>query len=114
MRIHLTGGLAVAIGLVMFTVACGQSTTAPTVASVAVIGSTVAVGQSSQLTAMAVLSASGAGTEDITSQATWRSANASIATVSASGIVTGVAHGATTITASYQGETGSAQITVTP
>ena len=43
---------------------------------------------------------------------TWSSSNASIASVSASGVVTGVAPGAATIFATSGGKTGSAAITV--
>jgi len=115
MRIRSFGGLLVAVGLTVFSLACGNSTTSPTTATaISVPASTVAVGQTSQLTAMAILAASGAGTQDITSQATWKSDDNSIATVSASGVVTGVAQGATTVTATYQGMTGSGQVTVTP
>jgi uncharacterized protein YjdB len=122
MRARFVRRLAVAVGLAMFTLACGQSTntTAPTtVSSLAVTGSTVGVGQTAQLKATAFLSNN--STEDVTDQAFWQSANTSVATVSATtGVVTGVAPGTATITATYQESvtyqtmTGSAQATVTP
>ncbi len=45
---------------------------------------------------------------------TWASANAAIATVSTSGLVTGVAIGSTTITAAADGALASVPVTVTP
>lgn len=45
---------------------------------------------------------------------TWATLNAAAATVSASGLVTGVAAGSATITATVEGATGSATITVEP
>jgi len=44
---------------------------------------------------------------------TWASSSASIATVNASGLVTGVAAGSATITATSEGKSGSAGVTVT-
>src|SRR5207302_6078782 len=43
---------------------------------------------------------------------TWTSSNAAIATVSATGLVTGVAAGAVTITATSEGQSGTASVTV--
>ncbi|HET7229423.1 MAG TPA: Ig-like domain-containing protein [Longimicrobium sp.] len=43
---------------------------------------------------------------------TWASSNPSVATVSASGVVTGVGQGTASITATAEGVTGSAQVTV--
>jgi hypothetical protein len=48
----------------------------------------------------------------LTGRVTWASSNDLVATVSASGLVTGVASGSATITATYQGVSGSAVITV--
>ena len=45
---------------------------------------------------------------------TWSSANTAVATVSASGLVTGVATGSTVVTATSEGRSASASITVTP
>ena len=45
---------------------------------------------------------------------TWTTSNASIATVSASGVVTGVAPGTATITATSEGKSGTASVTVIP
>jgi uncharacterized protein YjdB len=45
---------------------------------------------------------------------TWNSANAAIATVNASGVVTGVAAGSTTITATVEGKSGIATVFVAP
>ena len=44
----------------------------------------------------------------------WSSSNIAIATVSTSGVVTGVGGGSVTITASSEGKTGTATVTVTP
>ena len=51
-------------------------------------------------------------TQDVTSLATWQSSNTSDATVSTSGLVTGVAAGTVVVQATYQNVTGSDQITV--
>jgi uncharacterized protein YjdB len=45
---------------------------------------------------------------------TWSSSNTSVATVDADGLVTGVAEGTATITATCEGKTGTAAITVNP
>ena len=83
------------------------------VASVAVspTAATISVGQTTQL---------GATTRDASSRTLsgrlvgWTSASAAVATVSSSGLVTAVAPGTATITASSEGKSGSATITVQP
>ena len=45
---------------------------------------------------------------------TWQSSNTGIATVSASGLVTGVVPGGATITATSEGQSGTSAVTVTP
>lgn len=45
---------------------------------------------------------------------TWSSANSAVATVSATGLVTGVATGSTTVTATSEGRSATAPVTVTP
>src|SRR5205823_5650810 len=45
---------------------------------------------------------------------TWQSSNTAAATVNGSGLVTGVAAGSATITATSEGQSGTAAITVTP
>jgi uncharacterized protein YjdB len=85
--------------------------TAAPVASVNVTPSTAAVvvGQTTTLTA-ATLDASG---NALTGRAiTWASSSTAIATVSPSGVVTGVAPGTATITATSEGKSGSATVTV--
>jgi len=54
-----------------------------------------------------------AATEDITSIVTWSSSDEGVATVDENGLATPVAPGETTITAEYQGISGSATLTVT-
>ena len=94
--------------------ACSSSTPTPpvTVAAVRVTGSsnTLLVGTSMQLTATPVTSTG----EPITGRpVTWNSSNNSTATVSSSGLVTGVAAGSATITAIVNEVPGSFAITVT-
>ena len=64
----------------------------------------------SQLTATANLS--GGTTQNVSSTATWSSSNSGVASVSSSGLVTAVALGSATITAAYQGSSGSMAIAV--
>ncbi|MDQ6887061.1 MAG: Ig-like domain-containing protein [Gemmatimonadota bacterium] len=87
------------------------SVTAATAASVSVTPASpnLTVGQSVQLSAVAK---DGSGATMAGSVA-WSSASPSIATVSASGLVTGVAAGSTTVTATSLGQSGSVMVTVT-
>ena len=64
-----------------------------------------------QLTAKLTLSD---GSEsDVTSSATWKSSDDEVATVSSGGLVTAVAVGECTVTATAQGKSGTSAITVT-
>src|SRR6266550_4647296 len=82
------------------------------VASVAIspATATILVGQGLQLTATPKDSAGGTLTGRTV---TWTSGNTSVATVSPSGLVTGVAPGSANITATSEGKTSTAAITVT-
>lgn len=79
---------------------------------------TVATGQTAQFTAVGTFGNSSRPTkQDITSTVTWSSSVPAVATISASGVATGVSAGTTTITASANGFSGpissSATLTVT-
>jgi Bacterial Ig-like domain (group 2). len=87
--------------------------TAPTITSIAVsreVVANLATGVTQQFTAKAI--STNPSVTDITSQATWSSSDQSVATVSSTGIVTGIAPGPTNITAFYAGVT-SAPISIT-
>jgi uncharacterized protein YjdB len=86
--------------------------TVPPVASVSVSPSTltVGVGQTGQLTATPRDAAGNALTGRVV---TWSSSALGLATVSAGGVVTGVALGSVTITATSEGVQGTATVTVT-
>ena len=79
--------------------------------SVSPAAATTIVGQTVQLTA-APLDSTGAALSGRV--VTWASSNAGIATVSATGLVRGVATGSATIAATSEGKSGTAAITVTP
>ena len=112
MRIRRLISIAVCAPLVVFALACGNSSTTPsTVSSVAVTGAAPAIGGSSQFSAVATMSDGTA--QDVTSTATWTSSNTSDATVTSTGVVTAVAPGTVAIQATYQSVTGSDQITLT-
>ena len=94
--------------------ACGgDSSGPPAVASVDVTAptSSVGVGGTLQLTATAHDAKGNAVTGR---PVTWTSATQTVATVSTTGLVTGVATGSTSITATVDGKTGSHMINVTP
>lgn len=83
---------------------------AATVSRVTVNGTPPEIGQTSQLTATATLS--DGSTQDVTRLATWQSSNASSATVSSSGLVTGIAPGESDISATYQSVSGSQRVVI--
>jgi hypothetical protein len=86
------------------------SVLANTVTSVLVVGPTsLPTGQSSELTA-AVSTAS--GMQVVTSGVAWQSSNSGVAAVSSAGVLTAVAAGTTTISATYGGVTGTLAVTV--
>jgi uncharacterized protein YjdB len=69
------------------------------------------VGATQQFTATAT--PAGGSPTDVTATAQWSTANGAVATVASGGLATGVAAGSTTVTASYNGITANAAITVT-
>ena len=83
------------------------------VASVTVTpaSATVSAGSSVQLTATPK---DANGNPLVGRTVTWQSSNTSAATVNSSGLVTGVAAGSATITATSEGQSGTSAITVTP
>src|SRR5713101_8036472 len=113
----MTKTLLLAAALLMG-MACKDSTSPPApagppaVASVTVAPSpgTLLVGSTAQLTATTKDSAGNV----LTGRAvTWASSNPAVATVSATGLVTGVAVGSATIMATAEGKNGTAAVTVT-
>src|SRR5262245_11513507 len=81
-------------------VACSNSTSpSATLQSIAISGTAPARGSSVQFTATATYS--DGSTRDVTSTATWSTSDSTIATVTAVGLVTGVADGTASITATY-------------
>jgi len=94
--------------------ACGKSSaTSPTTAVVMnVTGTAPSVGKSAQYDAQIVFE-NGIG-QDATTSATWASSNPAIATVSSTGVVTGVSVGTAFISATQSGVTGTAQTNVGP
>jgi uncharacterized protein YjdB len=113
MNIRRTGVLA-ALCMITFTaIACGNSSTSATTASsLTVTGAAPAVGATAQFSATATMS--DGTTQDVTSQAAWTSSNGSIATVSSTGVVTGLGAGPVTVTASYQTISASDAIVLAP
>jgi len=94
---------------------CTGSSTTPSTTSIVITGNTTltAVGQTTQLAASQAISTGGTS-QDVTSLASWTSSSTDIATVSTAGLVTAVAPGVATVTASYQGQSGSLSISVSP
>jgi len=90
-----------------------EPTTPKVLASIEVAptSASVAVGAAQQFTATGTYN--DGSTADLTSQAAWSSSNSAAATIDAAGLATGVAVGFTTITAGYEGFSGSATLEVT-
>ena len=110
------------LGLSGVSLGCGKSPAGPTsptapssatVSSVAVNGSTdfTSIGQTVQLTATATFS--DGATQNVSANATWQALSVG-ATVTSGGLVTAVTSGTVTITATYQGKSGLAQVQISP
>jgi trimeric autotransporter adhesin len=104
--------------LVSFTIAigvigCKGFFIGPALSSVTVAPSTpsIAIGKTQQVTATA--SFDNGSTDNITDSASWTSSDVSIATVSSTGLVTGVAQGSATISATLDGISGSTSVNIT-
>jgi carboxypeptidase family protein/Big-like domain-containing protein len=98
--------------VVLFTASChhpSPAAPAATLSSVAVSGTAPAVGATAQFSATATFS--DGTTQSVTAQATWASSDTSVASVSSSGLVSGVAPGGADISATYQNVTGRARVT---
>ena len=112
----LVTGLSPGIAVIIASVDGKQGSATVTVRSVPVVSVSVTpstastiVGQSVTLTAT---TKDGAGNTLTGRVVGWTSSNTSIATVTSSGVVTGVGSGTATITASSEGVSGSATVTV--
>jgi len=102
-----------AVSIVSF--ACGSSPnpTGPNdIVRIIVAGAPPPLGSTSQFTALAVRP--DGSSQAVTSLASWRSSNTSVATVTASGLVTGVGNGPVEITATYASTKGSLTFEVAP
>ena len=102
------------LGVVGVVAACGGSdgpTGGSGVASVRMNANAISllVGQSDQLAATAV---DRSGNQVSGGTTTWRSGNTAVATVTQSGVVTGVATGQTDVTATVDGKVGTTRVTV--
>jgi len=104
--------LAVLCGVALFAIGCGSSTSPTTVSSLTVTCTAPAIGTTSQFKATATM---GDGTtQDVTALAAWSSSNASVATVSSAGVVSGLAAGSVSVAAVYQSVSGSDAIVLVP
>jgi len=104
----------VAIGLIAACSGTGSTnTTARTLRSISLTPTSmsVAAGVTEQLAATAVYS--DGSKQDVSSNVTWKSSNIQVATINASGLASSLTAGATIITATLSGISGSATLTVT-
>ena len=99
-----------ATGAVSFTILPAGTATLSSIAVTPANGS-VAAGTTSQLTATGTYS--DGSTRNLTNTVAWSSSNASVATVSSTGVASGVVAGMVTIQAQFGSVTGQAPLTVT-
>lgn len=115
------GHLALAVFVCVGIVGCGgsgkrsttssSSNSSSTLTSVSVTGAnTVAAGLTLQLAASGTYS--DGTSSDVSSQVTWKTSDATVASISAAGLLTAVKQGSVTVTATVGAVTGSASITV--
>jgi uncharacterized protein YjdB len=98
--------------VVLFVAGCAGFFIDPALTAISVAPSSpsVVIGSTQQMSATGTYDN---GTKaSVTDEASWSSSNASVATVSATGLVTGVSSGSATISATDSGTTGSTTMTV--
>lgn len=111
-RFARTGALlATVVVLAFFLAACGSSNSTLTFITVIPATASIAVGGTQQY--MATGTYSNGSTQNITSSVTWSSGTTTTATITTGGFATGVAAGASKITATSGSITGTALLTVT-
>jgi uncharacterized protein YjdB len=109
-RVRHTAASFVLLCFTLLFTGCGYHAPDGTIQITAAV-SALSVGQTVQLTAVDV--SSNHVTSTVTGAVTWQSGNVSVATVSSSGLLTGVSYGVVTITASYSnGDRGALTVTV--
>jgi hypothetical protein len=107
------GCLLLCAALVIGSSACADMPTLPstTITSLSITGTPPSVGATSQYAASVVVP-SASTVQDVTTLATWQSADTTIATVSKNGLVTGIKVGSTKLTATYNGTSVTAQLSI--
>src|SRR5579862_3153870 len=102
--------------LALVSTACGSSSTSPSsvITSLSISGAATlaAIGQTTQLSATVTFS--GGKAQDVTGSVAWASSNTAVATVSSAGLVTALAFGTATISATYQGRQASQPLILSP
>jgi trimeric autotransporter adhesin len=93
--------------------ACSSSNPSVSLTSIGVTPPDPSIAQDSTVQLTATGTYSDSSTQDVTSTASWMSSDTSKATVSSAGLVTGVAPGTVTVTASVGSVTGTVSVTVT-
>lgn len=113
-------GVLLMLGIIFFSIVIALVVTGckgffigPTLTSVSVGPSSpsVTIGKTQQMSATATYD--NGSTDTVTTSASWSTSDATIATVSSTGLVTGVASGSATISATVDGVSGSTTVTVT-
>lgn len=119
-RAARAGVFAAALGAVSLAVtSCNGSTPSSPdpvatrlLASVTISGSTSLAGPGHTAQLSAIAGYSNGATENVTATAVWQTSNPAVATVSGGGLLTGQGAGTADVTATYQGQTGRAGVTV--
>ena len=100
--------------LVAFALACGDGATGPQAVAVVDVSPTAITLASGQTTALAGIPRDASGRALADRDVTWTTDAAAVATVDATGKVTGVSQGTARITATVEGVEGSAEVSVLP
>ena len=106
---------ALAICLLIYGVGCGTPTTpGPTLLTLSVSVNSSAMHGAMQLQMMATAIFSDGSRQDVTNIAVWQSSNPNAGTVSSTGLLSIVASGTTTVSATYQNKVGSDTLELLP
>ncbi len=112
MRRHIFASLALGLVLLLFITSCSSTESPSTLKSILVIpvNTSIQVGRTQQY--MAIAAYSDGSTANITGDVTWTSSDSAVASIDTLGLARAKAVGTTTITATLEGISGSATLTV--